>query len=67
MAILFNGRRMTSGSQLQREFKKSLETAVEKKIKAAAPAGVRVRKASKGFEAEGEADAIQRMVRRLKG
>lgn len=58
---------MTSSSQLQHELKKSIESAIEKQVRAAAPPGVRVTKTKTGYSAEGDADAVTRMVRRLKG
>jgi hypothetical protein len=65
MKLTFNGRTITSPGQLSRELEKSVHAAVDRQIKAAAPAGVRVRKTSQGYVAEGSSDAIERMVKRL--
>lgn len=63
--MTFNGRTITSGAQLAREFEKSIHQHVEKTIRRAAPPGVRVIKTSDGYKAEGNADEIERMVKRL--
>lgn len=65
MKMTFNGKTLTSSSQLSRELEKSVLSAVDRQIKAAAPTGVRVRKTSQGYVAEGDAGAIERMVKRL--
>jgi biotin operon repressor len=63
--LTFNGRTVTSGAQLARELEKSLTEHVDKTIRRAAPSGVRVVKTRDGYKAEGSADDIERMVKRL--
>lgn len=65
MKLTFNGKSMTSLGQLSGELEKSVAGAVDRHVKSAAPPGVRVRKTPSGYIAEGDADDIQRMVRRL--
>jgi len=63
--LTFNGRPITSQGQLRREFEKSMMAAVDRHIRSAVPSGVRLTKTSKGYNAEGSASAIERMVKRL--
>lgn len=65
MKFTFNGRNITSPGQLSRELEKSVRAAVDHRIKSAAPPGVRLRKTSKGYVAEGSADNIERMMKRF--
>ncbi len=61
----YNGRTVTSSSQLEREVSKSLNNHVEKAIRSAAGPGVSLRKTSSGYVAEGTAEQIERMHKRL--
>lgn len=65
MKLTFNGKSMTSPGQFGRELEKSVLAAVDRQIKSAAPPGVRLKKTPHGFVAEGDADDIQRMIKRL--
>lgn len=62
----FNGKRITSSRQLEREMKRSIEKTVEQGIRKAAGPGARVKKTRDGFEAEGSPEQIGRMRRRLR-
>lgn len=66
MEMRFNGKKITSGSQLQRELTKAVEKHVETTVKRAAGPGVRLKKVAGGFVAEGDADDIERLRRRLR-
>lgn len=66
MEMRFNGKKITSGSQLQRELTKAVEKHAETSLKRAAGPGVRVKKVAAGFVAEGDADDIERLRRRLR-
>lgn len=61
-----NGRAVTSTSQIQRELKKAAEGAVESGLRRAAGPGVRIKKTSEGYVAEGTQARIDHLVRRLK-
>ncbi|MEG8220283.1 hypothetical protein OSJ57_06545 [Sphingomonas sp. HH69] len=65
MKLTFNGKNLTSPGQLSRELEKSVLAAVDRQIKAAAPAGVKVKRTSQGYVAEGDAASIQKMAKRL--
>lgn len=65
MKLKFNGKNISSRGQLSRELQKSFTAEIERQIKAATPAGVTVRKSTKGYVAKGDADLIERMVNRL--
>ncbi|WP_129586329.1 hypothetical protein [Sphingomonas montana] len=65
MKLTFNGKNITSSGQLGREFEKSVRLAMDAQVKAAAPPGVKVRKTSQGYVAEGDANAIEKMADRL--
>lgn len=66
MEMRFNGKKITSDSQLQRELTKAVEKHAETSLKRAADPGVRVKKVPGGFVAEGDADDIERLRRRLR-
>ena len=63
--LTFNGKPITSSSQFRREFEKAAKGAIDRHVRSAAPPGVRVRKTSKGYTAEGREADIERMVKRL--
>jgi hypothetical protein len=65
MKMTFNGKRITSSGQLSREFEKSITAAVDRRVRTAAPPGVRVKKTPTGYVAEGDEKGIQRMLKRL--
>lgn len=62
----FNGRKITSGAQLQRELTRSMEKHVEDSLKKAAGPGVRMKKARDGYTFEGSPEQIERMKKRLR-
>jgi hypothetical protein len=62
----FNGRKITSAAQLQRELTKAAERAVEDGIRKAAGPGVRIKKTRDGYIAEGSPDQIDRLTRNLR-
>lgn len=66
MEMRLNGKKITSGSQLQRELTKAVEKHAETSLKRAAGPGVRVKKVTGGFVAEGDAADIERLRRRLR-
>lgn len=66
MEMRFNGKKITSGNQLQRELTKAVEKHTETALKKAAGPGVRLKKVAGGFVAEGGADNIERLRRRLR-
>lgn len=61
----FNGKRITSGNQLGREMKKSVDRHVERSLRKAAGPSVHLKKTSSGYVAEGTPEAIDRMKQRL--
>lgn len=61
-----NGRKVTSGSQIERELAKAAERAVEDGIRQAAGPGVRIKKTREGYIAEGSPDQIDLLTRRLR-
>lgn len=62
----FNGRKITSASQLQRELTRSMEKHVEDSLKKAAGPGVRMKKTREGYSFEGSPEQIERMKKRLR-
>ena len=62
----FNGRKITSTPQLQRELKRSMEKHVEDSLKKAAGPGVRMQKTRDGYTFEGSTEQIERMKKRLR-
>jgi hypothetical protein len=65
MKLTFNGKAMTSPGQFSRELEKTIRATVDQHVKSAAPPGVKLRKTREGYIAEGDADDIQKMVKRL--
>ncbi len=66
MEMRFNGKKITSGSQLQRELTQAVEKHAETTLKRAAGPGVRLKKVAGGFVAEGDPGDIERLRRRLR-
>jgi len=64
--IKFNGRKITSSSQFEREIKKSMNKHVEKELRKAVGAGTRLKKTKDGFVVEGSPQQIERIKKRLK-
>ena len=62
----FNGRKVTSAAQLQRELTRSMEKHVEDSLKKAAGPGVRMKKTRDGYAFEGSPEQIARMKKRLR-
>ena len=62
----FNGRKITSATQLQRELTRSMEKHVEDSLKKAAGSGVRMKKTREGYSFEGSPEQIKRMKKRLR-
>ena len=65
MEMKFNGKKITSSGQLEREFKKSINNHVENEIHRVAGAGTKVRKTRNGILVEGTPQQIERMRKRL--
>lgn len=65
MKMTFDGRSISSSGQLKRELERSVMDYVDKLVRRAAPPGVRVTKTRDGYKAEGSANDIERMVKRL--
>ncbi|BBU58435.1 hypothetical protein KU6B_47000 [Mameliella alba] len=61
----FNGRKITSASQLQRELTRSMEKQLEDNLKKATGPGVRMKKTRDGYTFEGTLEQIERMKKRL--
>ena len=66
LEMKINGRKVTSASQIKRELTKAVEKHAETTLKRAAGPGVRLKKVAGGFVAEGDADDIERLRRRLR-
>jgi hypothetical protein len=62
----FNGRKITSAAQLERELTRSMERHVEDSLKKAAGPGVRMKKTRDGYTFEGSPEQIERMTKRLR-
>jgi hypothetical protein len=62
----FNGRKITSAAQLQRELTRSIEKHVEDSLKKAAGPGVRMNKTRDGYTFEGTPEQIERITKRLR-
>ncbi|MBK1625501.1 hypothetical protein [Afifella marina] len=62
----FNGRTITSASQLQRELTRSVEKHVEDNLKKAAGPGMRMKRTREGYTFEGSPEQIKRMKNRLR-
>lgn len=62
----FNGRKISSSAQLQRELKRSMEKHVEDSLKKAAGPGVRMVKSRDGYVFEGTSEQIEEMKKRLR-
>ena len=67
MEMRFNGRKITSASQLERELKRSIERRVEDSLKRVAGPGMRMKKKTRdGYIFEGIPEQIERMKQRLR-
>ena len=64
--IKMDGRKATSGSQIERELIKAAERALEGSIRKAAGPGVRIKKTRDGYVAEGTPEQIGRLTRQLR-
>lgn len=62
----FNGRKITSTAQLQRELTRSMEKHIEDSLKKAAGPGVRMEKTRNGYTFEGSPEQIELMTKRLR-
>lgn len=62
----FNGRKIISTAQLQRELTHSMEKQVEDGLKKAAGSGVQMKKTRDGYTFEGTPEQIERMKKRLR-
>lgn len=65
MDLRFNGRKITSGAELEREMKKAVDKHVEDRLRKAAGSGVHMKKTREGYIFEGSPEQIERMRRRL--
>jgi len=61
----FNGKKITSSSQLKREFELAARKAMDNQVRRAAPPGVRVSKTAKGYKIEGPEATVERMMKKL--
>lgn len=66
MEMRFNGRKITSSHQLEREMKKVTDKHIEDGLKKAAGPGIRMKKTRDGVVFEGAPEQIERMRRRLR-
>lgn len=64
--IKMDGRKATSGSQIERELIKAAERALEDSIRKAAGPGVKIKKTRDGYVAEGTPEQIDRLTRQLR-
>ena len=62
----FNGRRITSGAQLERELKRSMEKHVEGSLRKLAEPGMRMKKTREGYAFEGTPEQVARLTKRLR-
>lgn len=62
----FNGRKITSASQFQRELTRSMERQVENNLKKAVGPGVRMKKTRDGYTFEDTPEQIERMKKRFR-
>ncbi len=65
MEMRFNGRKVTSSGQFEREFKRSLEKHTQSVLRKAAGPGLRMKKNRNEYVFEGTHEQIERMRRRL--
>lgn len=65
MGMSFNGRKISSSSQLKREIEKAAKQAFDDHVRRAAPAGVRISKTSRGYKVEGSEAKVERMMKKL--
>jgi hypothetical protein len=66
MAIKYKGRSFHSGQALANAMKRDINQSIERKVRqAASSSGAKVRKTSKGFEVEGQANNLERFYNRL--
>jgi diketogulonate reductase-like aldo/keto reductase len=65
IGMTFNGKTVTSSSQLKREFEKAARKALDENVRRAAPAGVRVSKTAKGYKLEGSEAKVKRALKKL--
>ena len=65
VGMTFNGKKITSSAQLKREFERAARKALDTEIRKAAPPGVRLSKAAKGYKIEGSEAGVRRMMKRL--
>ncbi|MCE6957969.1 hypothetical protein LAZ40_02715 [Cereibacter sphaeroides] len=64
--IKMDGRKATSGNQIERELIKAAERALEDSIRKAAGPGVKIKKTRDGYVAEGTPEQIDRLTRQLR-
>jgi hypothetical protein len=65
VGMTFNGKKITSSSQLKREFEQAARKALDAEVRRNAPAGVRVSRTAKGYKIEGPEDRVKRMMKKL--
>ena len=63
--VSFNGKKITSSSQLKREFEQAARKALDNEVRRARPAGVRVSKTTKGYKIEGSEEEVGQMMKKL--
>lgn len=62
----YNGRSITSATQLKRELARTMEKRVEDSLKKAAGPGIRIKKTRGGYTFAGTPDQIERLRKRLR-
>jgi hypothetical protein len=65
IGMTFNGKKITSSTQLKREFEKAARQALGEKIRRSAPPGVRVSPTGRGFKLEGQQEKVERTLKKL--
>lgn len=62
----FNGRKITSSAQLEREMKRSVEKHLDDSLRKTAGPGVRIKKIDEGYVFHGSSNQIDRLAKRLR-
>jgi hypothetical protein len=65
IGMSFNGKTITSSSQLKRELERAARKAMDDQVRRAAPPGVRVSKTAKGYKVGGPEAGVERMMTKL--
>ncbi len=65
VGMRFNGKSVTSSSQLKRELEKATRQAFDDHVRRAAPSGVRVSKTFRGYKVEGPEAKVKLTMKKL--